>query len=49
MMLGESWQMLMQLGHRASIVFVVVFVAVVAIMYLRFKHRKASAQAADVD
>lgn len=40
MMLGESWEELMQIGHTASIVFVVVCVAVIAFWYLRYRRQK---------
>ena len=43
MVLGESWTDLMEYGHEASMIFVVVAVIVIAVFYLRWrrnKHRK---------
>ena len=40
MMLGESWTDLMEYGHEASMIFVVVAVIVIAVLYLRWRRKK---------
>lgn len=42
MMLGESWQVLMTIGHEASIVFIIVAIAIIVFLYYRYKkqHRR---------
>lgn len=47
MMLGESWQILTQIGHEASLVFIGVMAAVVAFFYLR--HRRKRKQTENID
>ena len=39
MMLGESWKYLLEIGHEASILFIVVCVIIIAVIYFR-KHRR---------
>ena len=39
MMLGNSWEKLTEVGHTASIVFVLVCLAVVAVLYLQYKNK----------
>ena len=39
MKLGESWKYLLEIGHEASIAFVVVFLSIVLIWYIRRKKR----------
>ena len=39
MMLGESWQYLLEIGHEASIAFVVVCVIIIAVIFFRRKER----------
>ena len=41
MMLGESWKILTEIGHEASIAFVVVCAIAVAFFYLRHRRRKS--------
>ena len=40
MVLGESWTDLMDYGHEASMIFVVVAVIVIAVLYLRWRRKK---------
>lgn len=42
MMLGRSWQVMLAVGHQASLVFVAVAAVAVAVLYLR--HRRAQAR-----
>ena len=49
MMLGESWKILTQIGHEASIVFVVVAALVVAVLYIRHKRKKSARESVDAD
>jgi membrane protein DedA with SNARE-associated domain len=49
MMLGESWKILTQIGHEASIVFVAVAALVVAVLYIRHKQKKSARGSMDVD
>ena len=39
MMLGESWEKLTEIGHTASIIFVVVCLAIVAFLYIGYKRK----------
>lgn len=39
LLLGDNWQVLMQIGHEAAIIFVVICVLIVAFMYLRHKRK----------
>ena len=48
MMLGKSWQVMLAIGHEASLVFVGVCVVVIAVLYLRHRRNK-KAEAAAVD
>ena len=41
MMLGESWKILTEIGHEASIAFVVVCAIAIAFFYLRHRRRKS--------
>lgn len=47
MMLGESWKILTQIGHEASLAFIGVMAAVVVFFYLR--HRRKRKQTENVD
>ncbi len=38
--LGENWKYLLEIGHEASIAFIVIFVAVIAIIYFRGRRKK---------
>lgn len=40
MVLGESWTDLMEYGHEASMIFVVVAIIVIAVLYLRWRRKK---------
>ncbi len=40
MMLGESWQLLTEIGHEASIAFVVIVIVIIGGWYLRRKKRR---------
>ena len=44
MMLGKSWQVMLAIGHEASIVFVAVCAVVIAGLYLRHRRQKAAAR-----
>ena len=46
MMLGESWILLTEIGHEASIVFVAICVVILAVLYLRHRRNQAR-QSAD--
>ena len=48
MMLGKSWQIMLAIGHEASLVFVGVCAVVIAVLYLRHRRNK-KAEAAAVD
>lgn len=41
MKLGEGWKLLTEIGHEASIVFVVIAVILLAVLYVRHRRRKA--------
>jgi membrane protein DedA with SNARE-associated domain len=40
MMLGESWKLLTEIGHEASIVFAAVCVVVICVLYMRYRRSK---------
>lgn len=40
MMLGESWQIMLKIGHEASLIFIVIAVLVIAYAYYRYKKKK---------
>ena len=40
MLLGESWQMMLTIGHEASIAFVIISVIIVAVLYWQYKKKK---------
>ena len=40
MMLGESWKYLLEIGHEASILFVVVCIVIIAAIYFRKRRRR---------
>ncbi len=40
MMLGESWEIMLSIGHEASIAFVVVAALVIGVLYLRHRRKK---------
>ena len=45
MMLGKSWEIMLKIGHQASLIFVGVCAVIIAVMYLRYRKRKQQAQA----
>lgn len=45
MMLGKSWQVMLAIGHQASLIFVTVAVVVIAVLYLRHRRVRARARA----
>lgn len=45
MMLGKSWQVMLAIGHQASLIFVAVAVVVIAVLYLRHRRVRARARA----
>ena len=47
--LGESWKVLTQIGHEASIVFVVVAAIVIGALYIRHKKRKNAQESVDAE
>ena len=49
MMLGESWKLLTEIGHEASIAFVVICVVVLAVLYLRHRHRRSAGRRMDLE
>lgn len=40
MMLGESWQIMLKIGHKASLIFIVIAVLVIAYAYYCYKKKK---------
>ena len=40
MMLGKSWEIMLKVGHQASLIFVGVCAVIIAVMYLRYRKRK---------
>ena len=40
MLLGESWKMMLTIGHEASIAFVIISVIIVAVLYWQYKKKK---------
>ena len=40
MMLGKSWEIMLKIGHQASLIFVAVSAVIIAVMYLRYRKRK---------
>ena len=40
MMLGKSWEVMLKVGHQASLIFVGVCAVIIAVMYLRYRKRK---------
>ncbi len=40
MMLGESWQIMLKIGHEASLIFIVISVLVIAYAYYCYKKKK---------
>ena len=45
MMLGKSWEIMLKIGHQASLIFVGVCAVIIVVMYLRYRKRKQQAQA----
>ena len=45
MMLGKSWEVMLKVGHQASLIFVGVCAVIIAVMYLRYRKRKQEKQA----
>ena len=42
MVLGESWTLLMEYGHEASIIFVVLSLIVIAVLYIRWRKKRSA-------
>jgi len=40
MMLGKSWEIMLKIGHQASLIFVGVCAVIIVVMYLRYRKRK---------
>ena len=40
MMLGESWEMLMSIGHEVTLVFLIVAAVILVALYIRYRRRK---------
>jgi len=40
MMLGESWKILTEIGHEASIIFILICIVVIAVLYWRYRNQK---------
>ena len=45
MMLGKSWEVMLAVGHQASLIFVGICAVVIGVLYLRHRRAKAQAQA----
>ena len=44
MVLGKSWEVMLAIGHQASLIFVAICAVVIAVMYLRYRKRKQQKQ-----
>lgn len=44
MVLGKSWEVMLAIGHKASLIFVAICAVVIAVMYLRYRKRKQQKQ-----
>lgn len=40
MMLGKSWEIMLKIGHEASLIFVAICAVVIAVLYIRYRRRK---------
>ncbi len=40
MMLGKSWQIMLKIGHEASLAFVAICAVVIVVMYIRYRRKK---------
>ena len=40
MMLGKSWEIMLKVGHQASLIFVGICAVIIVVMYLRYRKRK---------
>ena len=40
MMLGKSWQVMLKIGHEASLAFVAICAFVIVVMYIRYRRKK---------
>ena len=49
MMLGKSWEIMLKIGHQASLIFVGVCAVIIAVMYLRYRKRKQQQAQAKVE
>ena len=49
MMLGESWKVLTQIGHEASIVFVAVCAVAILVFYVRYRRMKKNKENMDIE
>ena len=47
MMLGKSWQVMLAIGHQASLIFIAVCAIVVVIAYLRYRKKKNARTSTD--
>lgn len=43
MMLGKSWEIMLKIGHEASLIFVAICAVVIAVLYIRYRRRKNNA------
>lgn len=40
MMLGKSWEIMLKIGHEASLIFVAICAVIIAVLYIRYRRRK---------
>ena len=49
MTLGESWKLLTEIGHEASLVFIAVMAVVILVLYVRYRRNKKSRENVNMD
>ena len=49
MMLGKRWEIMLKIGHQASLIFVGVCAVIIAVMYLRYRKRKQAQAKMEVE
>ncbi|WP_295156752.1 DedA family protein [Selenomonas sp. AE3005] len=49
MMLGKSWEIMLKIGHQASLIFVGVCAVIIVVMYLRYRKRKQAQAKVEIE
>ena len=49
MTLGESWKLLTQIGHEASLIFIGVSAVVILVLYIRYRRNKKNRENVNMD